>query len=98
LSAFQQYASIGVLAEEQLRGCRFNIIDVKLHSDRVHRGAAQLMPATRKVMYSTQLTAKPRLVEPVFKVEIQTDEQVMGSIYNVINKRKGTVINTERRE
>jgi elongation factor 2 len=37
-SAFQWVTKEGVLAEENMRGIRFNILDVELHTDAVHRG------------------------------------------------------------
>lgn len=37
-SAFQWVTKEGVVAEESMRGCRFNILDVELHADAVHRG------------------------------------------------------------
>jgi elongation factor 2 len=37
-SAFQWVTREGVLAEETMRGIRFNILDVELHTDAVHRG------------------------------------------------------------
>ncbi len=38
VSAFQWVSKDGVLAEENMRGCRYNIMDVELHADAVHRG------------------------------------------------------------
>ena len=61
----------GVLCEENMRGIRFDLHDVKLHTDAVHRGGSQIIPTARRVFYAAQLTAKPRLVEPVYMVEIQ---------------------------
>lgn len=37
-SAFQWVTKEGVVAEECMRGIRFNILDVELHADAVHRG------------------------------------------------------------
>jgi elongation factor 2 len=37
-SAFQWVSKEGVVAEEAMRGIRFNILDVELHADAVHRG------------------------------------------------------------
>jgi elongation factor 2 len=37
-SAFQWVTKEGILAEESMRGIRFNILDVELHADAVHRG------------------------------------------------------------
>ena len=54
-----------------MRGIRFNIHDVTLHADAIHRGGGQIIPTTRRVMYACQLTADPRLLEPVYLVDIQ---------------------------
>jgi len=37
-SAFQWATREGIVAEENMRGCRFNILDVDLHADAIHRG------------------------------------------------------------
>jgi elongation factor 2 len=47
VSGFKYVANVGVLAEEKLRGVRFNILDAVLHRDSVHRGAGQIIPASR---------------------------------------------------
>jgi elongation factor 2 len=57
-----------------MRGVRFNIHDVTLHADAIHRGGGQIIPTARRVLYACALTAKPRLLEPVYLVEIQCPE------------------------
>ena len=54
-----------------MRGVRFNIYDVTLHTDAIHRGGGQIIPTARRVLYASALTAEPRLMEPVYLVEIQ---------------------------
>ena len=61
----------GVLCEENVRGVRFNIHDVTLHTDAIHRGGGQIIPTTRRVLYACMLTASPRILEPIYLVEIQ---------------------------
>jgi len=51
-----------------MRGIRVNITDVELHSDSIHRGGGQIIPAARRLYYAAELTAKPRLMEPIFMV------------------------------
>ncbi|CAM6059149.1 unnamed protein product [Sphagnum tenellum] len=63
--------------------------DPKLHA--VHRGGGQVIPTPRRVMYAAQLTAKPRLLEPVYLVEIQAAEGAIGGIYSVLNQKQGHV-------
>lgn len=54
-----------------MRGIRFNIYDVALHTDAIHRGGGQIIPTARRVLYAAALTAEPRLMEPVYQCEIQ---------------------------
>ena len=37
-NAFQWSTKEGIVAEETMRGVRFNILDVELHADAIHRG------------------------------------------------------------
>merc|ERR1711862_196033 len=41
--------------------------------------------------------ASPRLMEPVYLVEIQCPESAMGGIYATLNRRRGHVISEEQR-
>ena len=54
-----------------MRAIRFNIHDVTLHTDAIHRGGGQIIPTARKCFLACMLTAEPRLLEPVYLVEIQ---------------------------
>lgn len=54
-----------------MRGVRFNIYDVTLHTDAIHRGGGQIIPTARRALYACELTAAPRIMEPVYLVEIQ---------------------------
>jgi len=60
-----------VLAEENMRAVRFNIYDVTLHADAIHRGGGQIIPTARRCMYASILAAHPRIMEPVYLCEIQ---------------------------
>lgn len=61
----------GPMAEENVRGVRFNLYDVTLHADAIHRGGGQIIPTARRCLYACVLLAKPRFFEPVYLVEIQ---------------------------
>ena len=54
-----------------MRGVRFNIYDVTLHTDAIHRGGGQIIPTARRVLYASAITAGSALMEPVYLVEIQ---------------------------
>jgi elongation factor 2 len=97
VAAFQWATKEGVLCEENMRGVRFNILDVALHADAIHRGGGQVMPTCRRVCYASVLTANPTLQEPVFLAEVQCPESAMGGIYGVLNRRRGHVFAEEQR-
>jgi elongation factor 2 len=97
VAAFQWATKEGVLCEENMRACRFKVLDVTLHADAIHRGGGQIIPTARKCYYACVLTAKPRLMEPVYLVEIQCPETAIGGIYGVLNRRRGNVFAEESR-
>jgi elongation factor 2 len=92
VAAFQWVTKEGVLTNENMRGIRFNFMDVVLHTDAIHRGGGQIIPTARRVFFAAQLTAQPRLMEPVFLVEIQCPQTAVGGIYAVMNKRRGQIV------
>jgi len=97
-SAFQWTAKEGPLCEENMRGIRFNIMDVTLHTDSIHRGAGQIMPPTRRCCFAAEMVSKPTLQEPVFLVEITCPQAAMSGVYNCMNLRRGCVFEENPRE
>jgi len=97
VAALQWVTREGVLTQENMRGVRFNLMDVTLHTDAIHRGGGQIIPTARRVFYAAQLTASPRLMEPIFLVEIQCPQAVIGGIYGVMNRRRGNIIEEVQR-
>ena len=94
-SAFQNVVKEGVLAEENLRGVRFNIQDVELHNDSIHRGGGQIIPTARRVYYASEITAIPRYQEPIYLCNISTPQDVMNGVYQCFSQRRGVVFNEE---
>lgn len=94
-AAFQWATKEGVMCDENMRGIRFNIHDVTLHTDAIHRGGGQIVPTARRCMYACELTAKPAFQEPIFLVEIQTPDDAVGPIYQTLTQRRGIVIGEE---
>jgi len=97
VAAFQWASKEGVLCEENMRGIRFRVLDVVLHADAIHRGGGQIIPTARRCFYACELTAEPRLMEPVYLVEIQCPGTAIGGIYGVLNRRRGQVFAEEDR-
>ena len=94
-AAFQWGTKEGAMCDENMRGIRFDIHDVTLHTDAIHRGGGQIIPTARRVMYASELTAQPAFQEPVFLVEIQAPDDCVGGIYQTLTQRRGIVIGEE---
>lgn len=95
---FQWATKQGPLCEENMRGIRFNLQDVVLHTDSIHRGAGQIMGPSRRSCFASTMTAKPSLQEPVFLVEITCPQDAMSGVYNCMNIRRGVVFEENQRE
>lgn len=95
MSGFQIATLGGVLCNERMRGLRFNITDVKVHSDPAHRKDGLIQNMAINAFLGTQLAAEPRLQEPVFLCEIQTPGDVVGNIYQLMGQRRGQVVSEE---
>ena len=71
-----------------MRGVRFNIYDVTLHTDAIHRGGGQIIPTARRVLYASALTAGPGMMEPVYLVEIQVNIDIIFILTGGFMRRK----------
>merc|ERR1711894_336303 len=96
VAGFQWATKEGVLCEENVRGVRFDIHDVTLHADAIHRGGGQIIPTMRRCLYACMLTACPTLMEPVYKVEIVAPENAVGGIFSCLNKKRGVVFSNKQ--
>merc|ERR1719305_1609437 len=97
-SAFQWISKEGPLCEENMRSVRFNLMDVTMHADSIHRGAGQIAPPMRRVAFAALMTGKPTLQEPVFLVEITCPRDAMSGVYNCMNLRRGCIFEENARE
>jgi elongation factor 2 len=84
-----------VLAEENMRGIRFNLHDVKLHSDSIHRGMGQIQPTARRVLFAATLTAEPRFQEPVFVASISAPADSQPGIMQALGACRGEFVESE---
>ena len=93
VQGFQWGTREGPLCDEPIRDVKFKILDAVVADQPLHRGGGQMIPTARRVAYSAFLMASPRMMEPVYAVEIQTPADFEASaIYNVLSKRRGHVI------
>jgi len=97
VGGFIQATACGVLCEEAIRGVRFNIMDITMHADAIHRGAGQIMPPCKRAMYACQIRSGPTLLEPMFLADIMVPRNALAGVYSTLNQRRGQVEGLEER-
>jgi 116 kDa U5 small nuclear ribonucleoprotein component len=79
----------GPLTDEPVRDVKFRLLDATIANTALGRSAAQLIPAARRVAYSSMLTASARLLEPVYLIEVTCPQPSMAAVYTIIQRRRG---------
>jgi elongation factor 2 len=90
--AFEEAMMRGPLANEKVAGVKVKLMDAKLHEDTIHRGPAQIIPAVRDGIYGAMCQAGRVLLEPMQKIFISVPPDYMGGAVNLINQRRGTIL------
>jgi len=91
VGSFFQTSMAGVYCDEALRGVRFNLEDVTLHPDAIHRGAGQLMPTMKRAMYACEMKSEPALLEPIYLCDITVPNHSISGVYTTLNARRGMI-------
>ncbi|MGZ3657960.1 MAG: elongation factor G [Bdellovibrionota bacterium] len=93
---FQEQLKKGMLIGAPVVGVRMKIQDGAYHdvdsSDIAFRIAA--MAAVREVY----MAAKPTILEPIMKLEVQAPEEFQGSVMGQVNQRRGVIQGTSNME
>ncbi|MCL4420635.1 MAG: elongation factor EF-2 [Candidatus Thermoplasmatota archaeon] len=91
IDSFDEVMARGPLANEKVYGVKARLVDAKLHEDSIHRGPAQVIPAGRNSIYGAMTQGERILMEPIQKVYINVPQEVMGSVTNELQQRRGVI-------
>ena len=92
LEGFEEVMKAGPLSREPSMGVKVKLMDAKLHEDAVHRGPAQVIPASRQAIQAAMLMAGATLLEPFQKVFIHVPQEQMGGAMREIQGRRGAIL------
>ena len=82
----------GPLCDEPMRGVKFRLLDCEIAESFTKRPLGQLIPASRRVCYSSFLTASPQLLEPVYMMEVQSPAEGVQAVERVLQRRRGHIV------
>jgi 116 kDa U5 small nuclear ribonucleoprotein component len=92
VQGFQWACREGPLCEEPVRGTKIKILEAVLADKPIHRGGGQMIPTARRTVHSALLTATPRLMEPVYRLQIQCPGEIVDAIQPLLAKRRGHIV------
>ncbi len=100
IEGFEEAVRDGPLAREKCSGIKVSLVDATIHEDPVHRGPAQIIPATRRPIYAGMLTAGVVLLEPKQKLTINIPQEFLSDVIGLLQSKRGQVleINQEREQ
>jgi elongation factor 2 len=97
MSGFHWACRTGPLCEEPLRGVKVELLDAQLHEEPKQREPPQIMRAISRAILGSALTAKPVLLEPIYKINVSVPNQWFGTCSNILTRRRGKILTTEHR-
>lgn len=96
VQGFEQAMNKGPMCKEKVIGVKVVLEDITLHEDNIHRGPAQMIPATWKPIYAAMLMAGVQLLEPKQKITINTLNEYAGDVINLINGKRGQLLDMQQ--
>jgi len=97
ISGFRWACQAGPLCEEPIRGVKVKLMDAQLHEDPVHRGPAQIMPAIRRAIFGSFLTANPVLLEPIYRIQVSVPAEWVGQVSSLLTRKRGRILSSEQK-
>ena len=91
VSGFRFACRAGPLCGEPMRGAKVNLLDIQLSENAEHTGPVEIMRGVGKAVFGSFLTAKPVLLEPVYKTVVSSSTEVAGECSKIISSRRGKI-------
>jgi elongation factor 2 len=91
ISGFTFACKAGPLCGEPLRGVKINLMEIQLSESSEHLGPVEIMHGVGKAIFGSFLTAKPMLLEPVYRTVITVPTELAGECSKIISSRRGKI-------
>jgi elongation factor 2 len=97
ISGFRSACKAGPLCGESLRDVKVKLLDVQLSENPAFHEPAEITTGVRHAIFGSFLTAKPALLEPIYKIGVSVPIQWMGECLNIITRRHGRILASEQK-
>ena len=91
VSGFRFACKAGPLSGEPMRAVRVDLMDIQLSKNPEHHSPVEVMRGMGKAVFGSFLTAKPALLEPIYKTVVSCSAEVAGECSRIISSRRGKI-------
>jgi len=96
VAGFEFACKGGPLCGEPMRHVRVNLVDLQIIEDEKEI-SKEIMHAVGKAVFGSFLTAKPALLEPIYKTIITTPTELAGECSRILETKRGKVSSFEQK-
>jgi elongation factor 2 len=97
IAGFEFACRAGPLCGEPMRHVKVNLIDLQLSEKLEQQDSTEIMHGMGKAVFGSFLTAKPVLLEPVYKTVITVSTDLAGECSRIIETRRGKISSFEQK-
>jgi elongation factor 2 len=97
VSGFEYACRAGPLCGEPLRHVKVNLVEVQLSGNAEYRNPVEIMRGVGKAIFGAVLTAKPVLLEPVYRTVISVPTELAGECSRILGSRRGKLSGFEQK-
>lgn len=97
IAGFEFACKAGPISREPLRHVKVNLTDLKLGEEVSMRGSTEVMRGVGKAIFGSFLTAKPVLLEPVYRTVVSAPTELAGECSRILGMRRAKISGFEQR-
>jgi elongation factor 2 len=97
ISGFEYACKAGPLCGEPLRHVKVDLVEVQLSENAECRHSVEIMRGVGKAVFGAVLTAKPVLLEPVYKTVVSVPTELAGDCSRILSSRRGKLSGFEQK-
>jgi elongation factor 2 len=91
ISGFQWACNAGPLSEQPMKDVKTIMLDASISDDPQKRETTQIAKAVSRAIFASFLTAKPTLLEPVYRIEITVPPEFVGECSKIATHRRAKI-------
>ncbi|EGW33048.1 ATP dependent RNA helicase and U5 mRNA splicing factor [Spathaspora passalidarum NRRL Y-27907] len=82
----------GPLCDEPIRNTKFRILDAVINGSELYKSSSQIIPLARRACYTGLLTATPKLMEPIYRLDATCTYRAISVVKELLKRRRGEFV------